>query len=90
MGFWILQPRGDVHVAGTVLLYGAGTQSEAQTSNLKHDSGNNQEIILVPQPSEDPNDPLNWSSFEKNTILAILCYGSITGAAVLVCVLHTV
>ncbi|OQV02190.1 hypothetical protein CLAIMM_07428 isoform 2 [Cladophialophora immunda] len=28
--------------------------------------------VLIPQPSEDPNDPLNWSSFKKHMILVIL------------------
>lgn len=25
--------------------------------------------MLVPQPSDDPNDPLNWSRFKKGSIL---------------------
>ena len=29
-------------------------------------------IILIPQPSEDPNDPLNWSSLKKHTILLVV------------------
>ncbi len=28
--------------------------------------------ILIPQPSDDPNDPLNWSRYKKGTILAVL------------------
>jgi hypothetical protein len=27
------------------------------------------QTILVPQPSDDPNDPLNWSETKKNLIL---------------------
>lgn len=27
-----------------------------------------------PQPTADPLDPLNWSSFKKHTILAIVMY----------------
>lgn len=30
------------------------------------------DIVLIPQPSDDPNDPLNWSYAWKNSILAIL------------------
>jgi hypothetical protein len=30
------------------------------------------DTILIPQPSDDPNDPLNWSELWKNSILAIL------------------
>lgn len=47
--------------------------------------------ILIPQPCDDPNDPLNWSQFRKNLILALVCactflpdYGSVTGAVTLI------
>lgn len=45
---------------------------------------------LIPQPSEDPNDPLNWSWRKKHLILFIVAaaaflpdYGSATGAVTL-------
>ena len=28
--------------------------------------------VLVPQPSDDPNDPLNWSWFKKHSILVTI------------------
>lgn len=34
------------------------------------------DIILSPQPSEDPNDPLNWSKYKKILALSILLFGS--------------
>jgi MFS family permease len=34
-------------------------------------SGGKNQNVLVPQPSDDPHDPLNWSPFWKNT--AIFC-----------------
>jgi hypothetical protein len=47
--------------------------------------------ILIPQPSDDPNDPLNWSSARKHVILFIMSiaaflpdYGSATGAVTLI------
>lgn len=47
--------------------------------------------ILVPQPSEDPQDPLNWSRFKKHVILFIISaaaflpdYGSATRAVTLI------
>lgn len=47
--------------------------------------------ILIPQPSEDPLDPLNWSPFKKHVILFIISfaaflpdYGSATGAVTLI------
>ncbi|KAJ8106699.1 hypothetical protein ONZ43_g6975 [Nemania bipapillata] len=46
---------------------------------------------LIPQPSEDPADPLNWSQFKKNLILFLVAfaallpdYGSATGAVTLI------
>jgi hypothetical protein len=47
--------------------------------------------ILIPQPSDDPNDPLNWSWQKKHIILIIIGmtaflpdYGSATGAVALI------
>ncbi|BCS26716.1 putative MFS transporter [Aspergillus puulaauensis] len=47
--------------------------------------------VLIPQPSESPNDPLNWSSFRKHLILIVISaaaflpdYGSATGAVTLI------
>lgn len=46
--------------------------------------------VLIPQPSDDPRDPLNWSSVRKHVILFIIGfaaflpdYGSATGAVTL-------
>ncbi|KAL9623395.1 MAG: hypothetical protein Q9160_002288 [Pyrenula sp. 1 TL-2023] len=46
--------------------------------------------ILIPQPSDSPKDPLNWSSFKKHLVLMIVSfaaflpdYGSATGAVTL-------
>jgi len=49
---------------------------------LKRGKGSNSHIILVPQPSEDPNDPLNWPQWEKELCLATIAFGSIVNAAV--------
>ena len=37
------------------------------------------QTVLVPQPSDDPNDPLNWSSFKKHMILTIVALGAFCG-----------
>lgn len=31
----------------------------------KHAQGDQEDVILVPRPSEDPEDPLNWSQRRK-------------------------
>ena len=47
--------------------------------------------ILIPQPSDDAHDPLNWSWFKKHLTLIIISmtaflpdYGSATGAVALI------
>jgi len=81
MGLGVLEDHKLTHVPGTVLLDEQAGHTEAQTGNLKHGTGKDAHIILAPQPSEDPNDPLNWSPFFKDFCLAILCFGSIINAA---------
>lgn len=63
-------------------------------ASLAHDRGlktsPDGQTILIPQPSDSPNDPLNWSSFRKHAILIIISctaflpdYGSATGSVTL-------
>ncbi|KAF2184138.1 MFS general substrate transporter [Zopfia rhizophila CBS 207.26] len=42
------------------------------TEQLKHGTGKYSHIILVPQPTDDPNDPLNWPTWKKDMILCIV------------------
>ena len=49
------------------------------------------QTILIPQPSDDPEDPLNWTWFRKHLTLIIISmtaflpdYGSATGAVALI------
>ncbi len=60
----------------------------ADTSGLKRAKDGH--TILIPQPSDDPNDPLNWSWAIKHVTLFIVAstaflpdYGSATGAVTL-------
>jgi len=39
-------------------------------AHMKHSAKG---ILLVPQPSDDPRDPLNWSAFKKGVTLAVVC-----------------
>ncbi|KEF53491.1 uncharacterized protein A1O9_10466 [Exophiala aquamarina CBS 119918] len=82
MGFGILEPNTTGHVPGTVLLDQKAAHSELQTGQLKHGTGKYSHIILAPQPSEDPNDPLNWSWWKKHIILAIIFFGTIVHGVV--------
>ena len=48
------------------------------------------QTVLIPQPSEDPDDPVNWSSFKKHMILIVVGIGAFCGdfssAASLACI----
>jgi hypothetical protein len=59
--------QADQDVPGTVLLVDlAGAQSGGKHASDRSD------IVLVPQPSADPEDPLNWSRKRKMWSLAMV------------------
>jgi hypothetical protein len=70
------------HVPGTVLLNDEAAHVESVTQGLKHGKGKDSHIVLSPQPSADPNDPLNWSPWKKELITIILCLGAMLNAGV--------
>ncbi|KAF2873281.1 major facilitator superfamily domain-containing protein [Massariosphaeria phaeospora] len=84
MGFLgVLEDKHLQHVPATVVLREEQHIQTEITAALKHGTGKNADIVLIPQPSEDPNDPLNWSNTKKFTIMAIIAYGSTLYASVL-------
>jgi MFS family permease len=76
VGF-VLEDHHLPKVPGTVILEEDVAHSETVTGDLKHGTGKNANIVLTPQPSEDPNDPLNWSQARKLTIMLITGMGTI-------------
>lgn len=46
------------------------------TLQAKHASGGNSDVVLVPAPSNDPDDPLNWSPRRK--MLSTFCMATYT------------
>jgi hypothetical protein len=84
----ILEDHKLPHVPGTVLLDQLTAHSEDVTGRLKHGTGRNAHIILAPQPSEDPNDPLNWPSWKKNLAYGITLFGAILYACTIVPLLN--
>lgn len=54
---------------------GSTTESDASRRELK--TAADGKTILIPQPSEDPEDPLNWSSAKKNMVMIALLSGSL-------------
>ncbi|KAF1966206.1 MFS general substrate transporter [Bimuria novae-zelandiae CBS 107.79] len=83
MGFLgVLEDKHLQHVPATVVLAEEENHRMEATAGLKHGTGKDADIILIPQPSSDPNDPLNWSYWKKLIIMFIISYGSILYAAV--------
>ncbi|KAJ5468635.1 hypothetical protein N7475_006387 [Penicillium sp. IBT 31633x] len=77
MGLGVLEDKKLAHVPGTSDIYEQQSDASEQTpgsSDLKCDWSGKQPIILVPQPSDDPNDPLNWPLWRRDMILAILSF----------------
>ena len=63
MGFGVKEPKtiSGEHVPGTATLYdlrGDAIDQGATRTGFKRAPGKNSDIILVPQPSDSPNDPL--------------------------------
>ncbi|KAF5010121.1 hypothetical protein FDECE_3707 [Fusarium decemcellulare] len=65
MGLWILEPESDEVVPGTVHLQKEAEKRIRNVANLKHGTGRYAAVVLAPQPSDSPNDPLNWSQKRK-------------------------
>ncbi|KAG9964053.1 serine/threonine kinase 16, partial [Aureobasidium melanogenum] len=82
MGNGVLEPRSGIsNVPGTVTLADQALSPAQDAGNLQHTRGKNKEIILSPQPSNDPNDPLNWSYWRRIAIVCITVYaGSLCAA----------
>jgi MFS family permease len=78
MALGILPDRHLDHVPGTTLLDERGTAAGLEGGeghvSLKHDSSGT--IVLVPQPSDSPNDPLNWPAWKKNMFTVAIAFGS--------------
>ncbi|BGP21868.1 hypothetical protein JCM10295v2_000743 [Rhodotorula toruloides] len=83
MGLGILNDKHLENVPGTTLFsQDPNAIAESQyagvdLSALKHGKGRHSHIVLVPQPSDDPNDPLNWPRWKKHLTYGVLMYGTV-------------
>jgi hypothetical protein len=79
MGLGVLDDKHLEHVPGTALLSDKidadshHHHGNLDTSRLRHAKGRDSDIVLVPQPSRSPNDPLNWPLWKKDLMLFIIC-----------------
>jgi hypothetical protein len=60
MGLGVLEATKVTHVQGTTVLDETANElsPDAALAGLKMGTGKDSHIVLVPQPSDDPNDPL--------------------------------
>jgi hypothetical protein len=85
MAYGILEPKaGLANVPGTTLL---DVHEQATVDNsrfLKKGTGRNAHVVLIPQPSNDLNDPLNWPLWQRDLLLLLLtaCVLTIIGGCV--------
>ncbi|KAL8789845.1 MAG: hypothetical protein Q9213_000913 [Squamulea squamosa] len=74
MGLGVLEEKSSKHVPGTSYLLDDASRpalpQNLDAKPIKYDKSN--AIILVPQPTDDPNDPLNWPLWKRDIILLIL------------------
>lgn len=77
MPLGVLEDRKLEHVPGTAPLNELGREDQnisgIDSGLLKHDASG--EIVLVPQPSDSPNDPYNWSRTRKELFTLTFAYG---------------
>lgn len=75
MPLGILEDNKVEHVPGTAPLRDLGLEGlhlDADIiGNLKHDGS----IVLVPQPSDSPNDPYNWPRRKKELFTVAIAWG---------------
>ncbi|KAL2839389.1 major facilitator superfamily domain-containing protein [Aspergillus pseudoustus] len=84
MGLGVLETRsGSSGVPGTVALAETdGFHTEEDCSpRLKRGTGKDKHLILAPQPSDDPNDPLNWPYRKKVVVVLIMVLGACLNAS---------
>ncbi|KAK7992060.1 MFS-type transporter [Apiospora saccharicola] len=78
MPLGILEDRHLEHVPGTSPLSTLGrvdleVSAGVDSNLLKHDPSG--KTVLVPQPSESPNDPYNWPRWKKELFTFAIAYG---------------
>jgi len=85
MTFGILKDKHLEKVPGTELLSDLGIVRGNEVAvdeavNLKRGTGRHAHIVLIPQPSDDPRDPLNWPRWKKEACFwALLFVTSLDG-----------
>ncbi|CCC07192.1 unnamed protein product [Sordaria macrospora k-hell] len=85
MGLGILEDRVLEHVPGTTQYFDDPERPQYATEgtheHLKCDRSGPVPIVLVPRPTDDPNDPLNWPLWRRDLITLVLSITSVFATA---------
>ena len=81
MAWGILEDRKTPRPLGTVPLESKGSSFDIELQESKHLKRNG-DIVLQPQPTDSPNDPLNWPYKRKLTLLLIVAVAAYTAAGI--------
>lgn len=78
-----IRPAFDVEQIGEKEGYVLDEENLRATLNIPQGTGiktaSDGRTVLIPQPSEDPQDPLNWPSWKKTMVLYIVSLTAFTG-----------
>ncbi|KAK5110842.1 hypothetical protein LTR62_005553 [Meristemomyces frigidus] len=77
MGLGILEPTTRQHVPGTATLDDLDELTAHSSRHAANAKRSKDGTILVPQPSDDPHDPLNWPLWRRDLITCVLCLLSV-------------
>ncbi|PIL31129.1 MFS general substrate transporter [Ganoderma sinense ZZ0214-1] len=85
MAFGILDDHKLDNVPGTGLLSDktCNQMTAEEARGLKRGAGKHSHIVLIPQPSDDPHDPLNWPRWKKEACFWMLVFTTSVAAALL-------
>ncbi|OCL10283.1 MFS general substrate transporter [Glonium stellatum] len=59
----------------------ANSSEDAEGSNEFQVQERSMKIRLLPHPTDDPRDPLNWTTRKKVRVLAVICFAVFSGIA---------
>ncbi|KAH8800499.1 major facilitator superfamily transporter [Xylogone sp. PMI_703] len=60
--------------ANSEVIFAPGTVGLTNTNGINEDDSTESRIERYPIPSNDPNDPLNWSSLRKSVNFTLVCF----------------
>ncbi|KAM5540669.1 hypothetical protein V8D89_005700 [Ganoderma adspersum] len=82
MAFGILEDHKLDSVPGTGLLSAKVNRVTVdEAGELKRGTGRHSHIVLIPQPSDDPRDPLNWPRWKKEACFWTLVFATTMNGA---------